>query len=59
MKIILKDNVIYTVDTWDTEKGKWVCQNIRTKENRLFSPTDVMRAINTAPSMLDNLTYQF
>ena len=36
MKVILKDNSIYSVGSWDPEKNRWVCQNIKTGEKLAF-----------------------
>ena len=55
MKVILKDNSIYSVDSWDSGKNRWVCQNIRTGENRLFEPGDIMKAIDVSPAIIADL----
>ena len=57
MKVILKDNSIYSVGSWDSEKNRWVCQNIKTGENRLFEPDDIMRAIDVSPAAVADLKY--
>lgn len=57
MKMILKDGAIYSVGNWDSKKSQWVCQNIKTGENRLFEPTDVMRAINITPAVVADLKF--
>ncbi|MGN0728565.1 hypothetical protein [Treponema sp.] len=58
MKMILKDGVIYSVGNWDSGKNQWVCQNIRTGENRLFEPGEIMRAIDITPTVAADLKYQ-
>lgn len=58
MKVILRDNAIYSVGSWNSEKSKWVCQNIKTGENRLFEPGDIMRAIDITPTVVEDLRYQ-
>lgn len=57
MKVIFKDNSIYSVGSWDSGKNRWVCQNIKTGENRLFKPDDIMRAIDVSPAAVANLKY--
>ena len=57
MKVILKDNSIYSVGSWDSRKDRWVCQDIRTGENRLFEPSDIMRAIDVTPAAAADLKY--
>ena len=57
MKVILKDNSIYSVGSWDSGKDRWVCQNIKTGENRLFEPGDIMRAIDVTPAAVADLKY--
>ena len=57
MKVILKDNSIYSVGSWDSGKDRWVCQNIKTGENRLFEPGDIMRAIDMSPAAVTDLEY--
>ena len=57
MKVILKDNSIYSVGSWDSGKNRWVCQNIKTGENRLFEPGNIMRAIDVSPAAVANLKY--
>ena len=57
MKVILKDNSIYSVGSWDCRKNRWVCQDIRTGENRLFEPDDIMRAIDVTPAAVADLKY--
>ena len=58
MKMILKDGAIYSVGSWDNRKNQWVCQNVRTGENRLFEPGDIMRAIDITPTVAEDLRYQ-
>ena len=53
--MILKDGAIYSVDNWDNRKNQWVCQNVRTGENRLFEPNEVMKAIDVSPATVDVL----
>ena len=48
--MILKDGAIYSVDSWDNKKNQWVCQNVRTGENRLFEPNEIMKAIDVSPA---------
>ena len=55
MKMILKDNSIYSVGSWDSGKNRWVCQDIKTGENRLFEPGDIMRAIDVSPAAVADL----
>ena len=50
MKMILKDGAIYSVGSWDSRKNQWVCQNVRTGENRLFEPNEIMKAIDVSPA---------
>ena len=57
MKMILKGNSIYSVGSWDSGKNRWVCQDIRTGENRLFEPDDIMRAIDVSPAAVADLKY--
>ena len=57
MKVILKDNSIYSVGSWDSGKNRWVCQNIKTGENRLFEPGDIIRAIDVTPAAVTDLKY--
>ena len=57
MKVILKDDSIYSVGSWDSGKDRWVCQNIKTGENRLFEPGDIMRAIDVSPAAVADLEY--
>ena len=57
MKVILKDNSIYSVGSWDCKKDRWVCQDIRTGENRLFEPDDIMKAIDVTPAVITDLKY--
>ena len=57
MKVILKDDSIYSVGSWDSGKNRWVCQNIKTGENRLFEPGDIMRAIDVTPAAVTDLKY--
>lgn len=57
MKVILKDNFIYSVGSWNSEKNRWVCQNIKTGENRLFEPGDIVRAIDVSPAVIADLKY--
>ena len=57
MKVILKDNSIYSVGSWNSEKNRWVCQNIKTGENRLFGPGDIMGAIDVSPAVIADLKY--
>ena len=57
MKVILKDNSIYSVGSWDSGKDRWVCQNIKTGENRLFEPGDIVRAIDVTPAAVADLKY--
>ena len=57
MKVILKDDSIYSVGSWDCRKDRWVCQNIKTGESRLFEPGDIMRAINVTPAVVADLKY--
>ena len=57
MKVILKDNSIYSIGSWDSGKNRWVCQNIKTGENRLFEPGDIMRAIDMSPAAVADLKY--
>ena len=57
MKMILKGNSIYYVGSWDSGKNRWVCQDIRTGENRLFEPDDIMRAIDVSPAAVADLKY--
>ena len=57
MKVILKDNSIYSVGSWDSGKDRWVCQNIKTGENRLFEPGDIVRAIDVSPAAIADLKY--
>ena len=57
MKVILKDNSIYSVGSWDSGKNRWVCQDIKTGENRLFEPGDIMRAIDMSPAAVADLKY--
>ena len=57
MKVILKGNSIYSVGSWDCRKDRWVCQDIRTGENRLFEPGDIMRAIDMSPAAVADLKY--
>ena len=57
MKVILKDDSIYSVGSWDCKKDRWVCQNIKTGENRLFEPGDIMRAIDVTPAAVADLKY--
>ena len=57
MKVILKDNSIYSVGSWDSGKDRWVCQDIKTGENRLFEPGDIMRAIDVSPAAVADLKY--
>ena len=53
--MILKDGAIYSVGSWDSRKNQWVCQNVRTGENRLFEPGDIMRAIDVTPAAVTDL----
>lgn len=55
MKIILRDGAIYSVDSWDSRKSQWACQNIRSGENRLFEPDEIMKAIDVSPVVVDVL----
>ena len=57
MKVILKDDSIYSIGSWDSWKNRWVCQNIKTGENRLFEPGDIMRAIDVTPAVIADLQY--
>ena len=57
MKVILKDDSIYSVGSWDSGKNRWACQNIKTGENRLFEPGDIMRAIDVSPAAVADLKY--
>ena len=57
MKVIFKGNSIYSVGSWDSRKNRWVCQNIRTGENRLFEPSDIMRVIDVSPATVADLKY--
>ena len=57
MKVILKNNSIYSVGSWNSGKNRWVCQNIKTGENRLFEPGDIMRAIDVSPAAVAELKY--
>ena len=57
MKVILKGNSIYSVGSWNSGKNRWVCQDIRTEENRLFEPGDIMRAIDVTPAVIADLQY--
>ena len=57
MKMILKGNSIYSVGSWDSGKNRWVCQDIRTGENQLFEPDDIMRAIDVSPAAVADLKY--
>ena len=57
MKVILKDNSIYSVGSWDSEKNRWVCQNIKTGENRLFEFDDILEAIYVSPEIITDLKY--
>lgn len=57
MKVILKDDSIYSVGNWDPEKNKWLCQDIRTGENQFFEPGDIMRAIDVTPAVIADLKY--
>ena len=57
MKVILKDDSIYSVGGWDCRKDRWVCQNIKTGEDRLFEPGDIMRAIDATPAAVADLKY--
>ena len=57
MKVILKGNSIYSVGSWNSGKNRWVCQDIRTEENRLFEPDDIMRAIDVSPAAVADLKY--
>ena len=50
MKMILKDGAIYSVDSWDSRKSQWACQNVRSGENRLFEPDEIMKAIDISPT---------
>ena len=50
--MILKDGAIYSVGSWDSRKNQWVCQNVRTGENRLFEPSEVMKAIDVSPAAM-------
>lgn len=53
--MILKDGAIYSVGSWDSRKNRWVCQNVRTGENRLFEPNEVMKAIDVSPAAVAEL----
>ena len=53
--MILKDSAIYSVGNWDSRKSQWVCQNVRTGENRLFEPNEVMKAIDMFPVVVAEL----
>ena len=55
MKMILKDGAIYSVGSWDNRKNQWVCQNVRTGENRFFEPNEVMKAIDMSPAVVAEL----
>lgn len=55
MKIIVKDGAIYSVGSWDSEKNQWVCQNVRTEENRLFDSNEIMKAIDISPALVTTL----
>ena len=57
MKVILKDNSIYSVGSWDSGKDRWVCQDIKTGENRLFEPGAIIRAIDVSPAAIVDLKY--
>ena len=49
--MILKDDAIYSVGSWNSRKNQWVCQNnVRTGENRLFEPNEIMKAIDVSPA---------
>ena len=52
MKMILKDGAIYSVGSWDSRKNQWVCQNVRTGENLLFEPNEVMKSIDMSPAVV-------
>ena len=53
--MILKDGAIYSVGSWDSRKNQWVCQNVRSGENRLFEPNEVMKAIDMSPTVVAEL----
>ena len=53
--MILKDGAIYSVGNWDSRKNQWVCQNVRTGENRLFESTEIMKAIDMSPAVVAEL----
>ena len=53
--MILKDGAIYSVGSWDNRKNQWVCQNVRTGENRFFEPNEVMKAIDMSPAVVAEL----
>ena len=55
MKVILKDNSIYSVGSWDSGKNRWVCQDIKTGENRLFESNEIMKAIDMSPAVVAEL----
>ena len=57
MKVILKDNSIYSVGSWGSGKNRWVCQNIKTGENQFFEPGDILEAIYVSPAAVANLKY--
>ena len=57
MKVILKDNSIYSVGSWDPEKNKWLCQDIRTGENQFFEFDDILEAIYVSPEIITDLKY--
>ena len=53
--MILKDDAIYSVGSWDSRKNQWVCQNVRTGENWLFESNEIMKAIDMSPAIVAEL----
>ena len=53
--MILKDGAIYSIGSWDSRKNQWVCQNVRTGENRLFESNEIMKAIDMSPAVVAEL----
>ena len=53
--MILKDGAIYCAGSWDSRKNQWVCQNVRTGENRLFESNEIMKAIDMSPAVVAEL----
>ena len=55
--MLFKDNSIYSVGSWDPEKNKWLCQDIRTGENQFFEFDDILEAIYVSPEIIADLKY--